>query len=195
MNRYLRLNNGRMTLSPKFEEFLKRVVKDNGFSSDYELKEKGLPLKDILYSIETNIYLLMEEARHQVDVFRWQVERDAEKTFNKIQSSNNIQHVDGIENILKDAVNHKAFYTGGSDKTYLLLQKDTGFVKIGKSNNPIRRIKEVQMPNVRLVGYLDYNCEHYLHDSFEKNRIDGEWFLFKKKDLDTLIKFFSRFKK
>jgi hypothetical protein len=59
---------------------------------------------------------------------------------------------------------------------------DGEFIKIGKSENPIKRMKKMQTGNARelkMLGYYedyDEELEGYIHKSFSEYRVRGEWF-------------------
>lgn len=59
---------------------------------------------------------------------------------------------------------------------------DGEFIKIGKSENPIERMKKLQTGNVRELKMLaTYQCydedlEGYIHKRFSHDRVRGEWF-------------------
>lgn len=64
--------------------------------------------------------------------------------------------------------------------TYIIFMTN-GFFKIGKSNNPKKRIATLKTANpmiVESVIILPSNHEDYLHSCFHKFRINREWFLF-----------------
>lgn len=64
---------------------------------------------------------------------------------------------------------------------YLILCEQTETCKIGFSNNPEKRIKELQTSNpyqLSLISVIegDINLEKQLHSRFRKFKIKGEWF-------------------
>lgn len=68
-------------------------------------------------------------------------------------------------------------------------------IKIGRSHDPVKRLKELQTANgdalVILGVYACRDCpalEKKMHTHFEKNRQMGEWFLFNQKELEECIK-------
>lgn len=64
--------------------------------------------------------------------------------------------------------------------TYLVRQRETGLVKIGKSVDPVSRIGDLQNMNggvLEVVGIVhNADMERYLHDRHEADRRHGEWF-------------------
>jgi len=65
---------------------------------------------------------------------------------------------------------------------YFIRQRGTNFVKIGKSQNPIARLSNLQTstPTVlEMMGYVPQNKrfnEETLHKRFAAHRVQGEWF-------------------
>jgi len=59
---------------------------------------------------------------------------------------------------------------------------DGEFIKIGKANDPIERMRTMQTGNARelkMLGYYedyDEELEGYMHKIFAKDRVRGEWF-------------------
>jgi len=59
---------------------------------------------------------------------------------------------------------------------------DGEFIKIGKANDPIERMRTMQTGNARelkMLGYYedyDEELESYMHKAFAKDRVRGEWF-------------------
>lgn len=63
---------------------------------------------------------------------------------------------------------------------------DGKYVKVGKGNNPLQRLKNMQTGNVNqldLLIYLPYECEddafmieRILHYSYKKRHVRGEWY-------------------
>ena len=83
-----------------------------------------------------------------------------------------------------------------SVKIYLILDKDTGYYKIGSSVNPLRRFAEMtnQKSPAITVGLRDYvlfwvskivkrETEKEVHTIFKSKRITGEWFSLTKEDV------------
>jgi len=69
---------------------------------------------------------------------------------------------------------------------------DGEFIKIGKANDPIERMRTMQTGNARelkMLGYYedyDEELEGYMHKIFAKDRVRGEWFK-PSKDLYSFI--------
>lgn len=64
---------------------------------------------------------------------------------------------------------------------YFIQAGETGPIKIGKADKPMKRIAELQTGNphpLRLVGAIDggVNEEQALHQRFTRLRLHGEWF-------------------
>ncbi len=72
-----------------------------------------------------------------------------------------------------------------SDHVYIIRQGNTRLFKIGVSNNPQRRLKNLQTGNphplkvvlsVPCVGISAYEAEALIHRHLGKERVLGEWF-------------------
>ena len=64
-------------------------------------------------------------------------------------------------------------------KTYILIDKDSDFVKIGKTENIERRVTEIKNNsgrNLDLLHLFDADIELRLHTVFKDFRKNGEWF-------------------
>lgn len=74
-------------------------------------------------------------------------------------------------------------------KKYTYLVWDKQLYKIGESDNPEKRLKELKTanPKVELICYGDGFTEKELHDSFLHKKVSGEWFKLNNRDI-TLIK-------
>lgn len=98
--------------------------------------------------------------------------------------------------ILSD--NDKKIEDESADWRVYIMSDSQGHYKIGYSKDPTRREKELQVGNpnkIRLEGWfkrkneLDaQHYEYYLHDWFEKLRLQGEWFLELNDEIKRFIK-------
>ncbi len=78
---------------------------------------------------------------------------------------------------------------------YVMIDKNTGFYKIGRSKHPLKREKTLQSekPTIEML----FSCsgmikdEKILHDKFAKQRIRGEWFDLKGSDINYIRNYFS----
>lgn len=64
-------------------------------------------------------------------------------------------------------------------KTYLIKDTETGLIKIGRSENPQKRLFSLQCGNtnkLKLIHIIDANIEQKLHYKFAHKRVRGEWF-------------------
>jgi hypothetical protein len=74
-------------------------------------------------------------------------------------------------------------------KTYFA-RGEPGFVKIGKSGQPRKRLSQLQTANPRtleIVLLLDGDREKELHSRFNKDKIHGDWFV----ESDELVVFMA----
>lgn len=72
--------------------------------------------------------------------------------------------------------------TKSSDQyVYFIEVLPDGFIKIGLSNDPVKRLAHMQTSfpyELQLLGYVsgDYTLEKQLHEDFKADHIKGEWF-------------------
>jgi len=73
-------------------------------------------------------------------------------------------------------------------KTYFLRDAITEYIKIGKSINVNRRLKEIKSanPTVELITVIDEDVELKLHHKFEHKRMGGEWFNLSENDIENV---------
>jgi hypothetical protein len=74
------------------------------------------------------------------------------------------------------------------NKTYLMLDSNTGFIKIGKSKKPQHREKTLQSekPTIKILFIIDKDIEKELHDEYSCNRVRGEWFNLTNRDIEDI---------
>lgn len=67
-------------------------------------------------------------------------------------------------------------YLGEDIFCYLIT--DGNYYKIGKSKDPIKRMKDMKTanPNISMICFSQYIPEKFLHDLFTNNRHEREWF-------------------
>ena len=77
-------------------------------------------------------------------------------------------------------------------KTYLLIDHNTGYYKIGRSKNPEKREKTLQSekPNIELICICKVNIEKELHKKYMLNRIRGEWFFLSNQQIAEIKQLF-----
>jgi hypothetical protein len=79
--------------------------------------------------------------------------------------------------------------------TYLMVDRNTGYHKIGKSINPQKRERTLQSekPVIDLLGYCAgwIVSENELHDKYAHLRVRGEWFNLSKSDVQDILKIFA----
>lgn len=73
-------------------------------------------------------------------------------------------------------------------KTYLMIDRNTNYYKIGKSETPKFREKTLQSekPTIELIHVINKDIEKVLHYKFAHKRIRGEWFSLNQKDVDSI---------
>ena len=78
-----------------------------------------------------------------------------------------------------------------SDKsTYLILDRKTGYIKIGATSNISKRLKTLSCGNLNLVviALAFKNIEKELHDKYANKKIDGEFYALNKDEISSIIK-------
>ncbi len=112
----------------------------------------------------------------------------------------------GIKNIvLFDRVDYYRKLFGGNhsikrdenkDYTYLMVNDETGLIKIGRSNNPKYREKTLQSqePTVHIIACWETpkSIETDLHKLYSHKRVRGEWFRLNMTDLKKLEQFMKQ---
>lgn len=80
-----------------------------------------------------------------------------------------------------------------SPKTYLMLDNNNGYIKIGRSINPKKRETTLQSekPDITLLKICHCNIETKLHKMFKDKRVRGEWFSLSKEDISYIVDAFD----
>ena len=93
--------------------------------------------------------------------------------------------------VKRDWINH---YKGPSGSIYVIRHGDTKYYKIGKSTRPEKRFSNLQIGNpieLALVYHrnvINYEeIEDYLHRVHWRNRVRGEWFCLRVKQVELII--------
>lgn len=98
---------------------------------------------------------------------------------NDIKKLNNDIYEDYIKQI-KYSNSPKKDKTPKPTKIYVMIDKNTGYYKIGRSKKPLVRESTLQSekPTIELLFYFDATerLEKEIHIVFEHKRIRGEWF-------------------
>lgn len=80
-------------------------------------------------------------------------------------------------------------------KVYVMIDKNTGFYKIGRSKNPKTREKTLQSEKPTIEMLFNYDArvkdEKELHKMFSNKRVRGEWFDLNGSDLMTIKEYFN----
>lgn len=78
-------------------------------------------------------------------------------------------------------------------KTYIMIDHNTGYYKIGKSKKPRFREKTLQSekPTIEMLFVINKNIEKELHRRYSDKRVRGEWFRLEDKDVEYLRKKYS----
>lgn len=86
-----------------------------------------------------------------------------------------------------------------SESYIYFILSDDGYVKIGLSNDPEKRLKSLQTATaheLKIIHQIPGNqkVEHYLHTLFKKDRFRGEWFIYSEMIKNFIIFGFSPIK-
>jgi hypothetical protein len=80
-------------------------------------------------------------------------------------------------------------------KVYIMHDKNTGYYKIGRSINPVKREKTLQSekPTIEMIFNFDTmaSTEKILHKEFRHKKVRGEWFNIDQNDIDYVINNYS----
>lgn len=80
-------------------------------------------------------------------------------------------------------------------KIYVMIDKNTGYYKIGRSKNPEKRERTLQSekPTIEMLFNRDARVkdEKELHNMFSDKRVRGEWFDLNGSDLSKIKKYFN----
>lgn len=76
------------------------------------------------------------------------------------------------------------------NKTYLMIDRSNGYVKIGKSKDPKHRERTLQSekPSIEMIYICDDDIEYKLHDEYKDFRKRGEWFTLSEKQIHDICK-------
>jgi len=89
-------------------------------------------------------------------------------------------------------VNYKDRFT----YIYIMIDKNTGYYKIGRSKNPKTRERTLQSekPTIEMLFFSEAKMsdEKTLHDKYYDKRIRGEWFDLKGSDILEIKQYFNR---
>jgi hypothetical protein len=77
-----------------------------------------------------------------------------------------------------------------------MIDKNTGYYKIGRSKNPKIRETTLQSekPTIEMIFSVESKMsdEKVLHDLFKNKRIRGEWFDLSGSDINTIREYFKK---
>lgn len=108
-----------------------------------------------------------------------------------------INRVDFLREIYSNTIDKP--YLDPENKIYLMVDKTTGFIKIGKSKNPKYREGTLQskQPETHLIATWSApaSIEKELHRKYSKFRKRGEWFKLSLKELDEIKEFMDNLEK
>ncbi len=91
--------------------------------------------------------------------------------------------------------NYKIDTIENSDYVYLIVNNDSGYIKIGTSKNPKYREKTLHSQEPKIYIVAKWRCnkkvEKELHYKFKEKRIRGEWFNLQLIDLKKIEEFMA----
>lgn len=82
-----------------------------------------------------------------------------------------------------------------SQKTYFIRSKTNGLIKIGKSHDPIARLRNISTisgTELIMIYVIDQDVENELHKLFCDLRVHGEWFRDEDSKISNYIKSLQR---
>lgn len=90
--------------------------------------------------------------------------------------------------------NHQGFKINIVAKTYIMIDHNTGYFKIGRSKDPKFREATLQSekPTIQMIAICEDDVEDSLHARFLSKRVRGEWFNLSGNDIKE-IKFSHNF--
>tara|TARA_R110000803_G_C11920573_1_gene314285 strand:+ start:54 stop:842 length:789 start_codon:yes stop_codon:yes gene_type:complete len=135
------------------------------------------------YNVLVDLYFSCDEIITEIseDYIDKQFTIYTEKWINEMLKDEYIIYLKNINNRKSIEVSNKQNTKAKGilkQKTYILKDNNTGYYKIGKSNNPLNREKTLQSekPTYTLIKTFKNNIEKDLHNKYKKERIRGEWF-------------------
>lgn len=179
-----------------------RVERDNWCETNRKEIKKLTPLKGKLYKIiDTTLLKDKRLSENEVYFFKPTVTRfQLREQFDNVWDNNcyptvkgeiydsNLNevicvtgHVVEINNLVKLREGESPFIHGNRfTKIYVMLDKNTGYYKIGRSVTPKKREKTLQSekPTIEMIYNIEGQVkdEKILHRKFKDKRIRGEWF-------------------
>jgi hypothetical protein len=98
--------------------------------------------------------------------------------------------------VLKDINANELAFDERPTKMYLMIDKNTGYYKIGRSVDPRARERTLQSekPTIELLNVYDTKIKHerILHGMFKEKRIRGEWFDLSGSDVQSINTYFTQ---
>lgn len=100
----------------------------------------------------------------------------------KIKTNRGLQELNMIDEYAIDMFIKRSISKRAKEKrnTYIILNKDTGLYKIGRSEDVSKRFRNLETIsgcNLELLHVFDKDIESELHQMYAKYRIIGEWFM------------------
>lgn len=73
-------------------------------------------------------------------------------------------------------------------KTYVLIDRISGFYKIGKTSDVRKRVQILSCgnPNIELLLVIDSDVESELHKKFNQKLVKGEWYALSHRDINFI---------
>jgi len=94
-----------------------------------------------------------------------------------------------IDQVFDDLVNGRLNHRKGKRYSTYIMKGSCGDFKIGKSADPIKRLKQLRTgdPKLSLIAVVDKDYEMFLHTKYKDHNTSGEWFCLSPDILDKLI--------
>jgi hypothetical protein len=106
-----------------------------------------------------------------------------------------IEHTEFYRDLFKN--NYKIEKIKNKEYVYLMVNNDSGYIKIGTSINPRYRERTLHSQEPKIFIIAQWQCnkqiEKELHEKFKEKRVRGEWFNLKFKDLKYIEEYMSNY--
>ena len=121
---------------------------------------------------------------------------DVENLIDLLREAIEEQEWDLVEQVLEKLTEElKLEIFGDCTNVYVMIDKNTGYYKIGRSKNPEYRERTLQSEKPTIEMLFNHkarpNDETYLNNHFRTKRIRGEWFDLKGSDLNEIKRYFN----
>lgn len=161
-----------------------------------------IPVGFFYFMITTFMYIQEENNLLRGSKMCWwltksQIEEVLESCINTLEYYNKNNYDNDFINSLNDKIWDEEYNSYNRIKVkkiktyvYIMIDHNTKYYKIGKSDSPLKREKTLQSekPTIQLIYYFESydNDEKILHQKFKDKRIRGEWFNLDENDIEYI---------